>query len=178
MSGLSEVSLRVFVAWFFASAAPVPKPAPSRAGTGTSRIAAVAIALGDRTLHSSRGGHSSRRKKIFSDYPRRLRNCLFLRRLLPVSDALAVTAALPVPFFSPLPCGSVSLLRFPARPFPRRHPALLAAIALTSLPGMKTFLASFEQTPSRPRTARRSLPPGALLIFGMACRILGRAHGR
>ena len=46
---------------------------------------------------------------------------------------------------------------------------------------MKTLLASFQQTSPRPDDnlppAGRALPPARPLIFGMACRILGRAHG-
>jgi len=43
---------------------------------------------------------------------------------------------------------------------------------------MKALLASFQQTTPHPRPAGESLPPASLLIFGMGCRTLGRAHGR
>ena len=78
--------------------------------------------------------------------------------------------------------GPVALLGLPPRPGPRRLPARLAAIALPRPSWPKALLTSFEQTQSRPRSstlpARRTLPPAALLIFGMACSTLGRAQGR
>jgi hypothetical protein len=43
---------------------------------------------------------------------------------------------------------------------------------------MKPLLTSFEQAPTRPRPALQPLAPAARLIFGMACRTLGRAQGR
>jgi len=46
------------------------------------------------------------------------------------------------------------------------------------LPRMKTLLASLQQTTAHPRPTEQSLPPASLLIFEMACRTLGRAHGR
>ena len=70
----------------------------------------------------------------------------------------------------------------PPRPGARRFPALLTAVALPRPSRPKALLAALEQTQSRPRSstlpARRTLPPAALLIFGMACSTLGRAHGR
>ena len=72
----------------------------------------------------------------------------------------------------------VSLLGFPPRPSPRRLPALLAAIALPRLPRPKVLLTSFEQTPPGPWPAHQPFASAALLIFGMACRTLGRAQGR
>ena len=72
----------------------------------------------------------------------------------------------------------VSLLGFPPRPGPRRLPARLAAIALPRMSRPKVLLTSFEQTPSGPRPARQPFAPAARLIFGMACRTLGRAQGR
>src|SRR5579883_1464330 len=91
-------------------------------------------------------------KMFRSDYPRRVVNCPWFW-WYPALDALPVASALVVPFLlacRPLP---VSLLRLPARPLPRRLPAALAAIALARLPGMKTLLAPFQQTPSHPRPA-------------------------
>ena len=76
------------------------------------------------------------------EYPRRVVNCLWLR-WFPALDALAVAQALPVPFLL-FALSPVSLLGFPARPFPRHLPASLAAIALTRLPGMKALLASLS----------------------------------
>src|SRR5471030_1982148 len=112
-----------------------------------------------------------------SDYPRGTVNCLWLW-WFPAFDALPVAPALPVPFLLACPCRPVSLLRLPPRPLPRRLPAALAAIALARLPRMKALLASFQQTSTHPRPTGQSLPPATLLIFGMACRTLGRAHGR
>src|ERR1700736_3735511 len=112
-----------------------------------------------------------------SDYPRGVVNCLW-RWWLPAFDALPVAPALTVPFLLARPCRPVSLLRLPARPLPRRLPAALAAIALACLPGMKALLASFQQTKPHPGTAGQSLPPASLLISGMGCRTLERAHGR
>src|SRR5436190_1470950 len=64
-----------------------------------------------------------------------------------------------------------------AVPAPQRVPAL-AAISLACLPWMKTFLAPFEQTAPCTRPADHGSPPTRLLLSGMACWILGRAHGR
>jgi len=102
-----------------------------------------------------------------SDYPRRVVNCLWLW-WFPALDALAVASALPVPFLLARRRFPVSFLGFPARPFPGRLPASLAAVALARLPGRKALLAPFEQTASRPRPTRQS-PPPSLLIFGMGC---------
>jgi hypothetical protein len=74
--------------------------------------------------------------------------------------------------------GPIDLLGLPPRPGPRRLPALLAAIALPRQSRMKPLLTSFEQAPPRPRPALQPLAPAARLIFGMACRTLGRAQGR
>ena len=74
--------------------------------------------------------------------------------------------------------GPVALLRLPPRPGPRRLPAWLAAIALPRPSWPKALLTSFEQTQSRPRSARQPFSRAALLIFGMACSTLGRAQGR
>jgi hypothetical protein len=86
--------------------------------------------------------------------------------------------ALPVAFLLGRRRGPAALLRLPPRPGPRRLPALLAAIALPGQSRLKPLLTSFEQTPSRPRPARQPLAQAARLIFGMACRTLGRAQGR
>ena len=72
----------------------------------------------------------------------------------------------------------VSLLGFPPRPGPRRLPALLAAIALPRMSRPKVLLTSFEQTLPGARPAHQPFASAALLIFGMACRTLGRAQGR
>jgi hypothetical protein len=56
-------------------------------------------------------------------------------------------------------------------------PALCAAITLARLPGMEALFAPFQQAAPHPRPACRSIRP-TLLIFGMTCRTLGRAHGR
>jgi hypothetical protein len=55
--------------------------------------------------------------------------------------------------------------------------ALLAAIALARLAGMKTLVTTLQQTAARTRTAGRAFPPAVFLICGRACRILVRAHG-
>jgi hypothetical protein len=64
--------------------------------------------------------------------------------LLPLSDTLAVTPVLPVAFFFARRRRPVTLLRLPARPLPRGLPALLAAIALARLAGMKTLVTAFQ----------------------------------
>ena len=97
--------------------------------------------------------------------------------MLPVSDALAVTLALPVAFFFARRRRPVTLLGLPPRPLPRRSPALRTAIALARIERMKTLFATFQQTAARPRTAGRTFPPAVFLFFGRACRILDRAHG-
>src|SRR5947209_7279270 len=111
-----------------------------------------------------------------SDYPRGLVNWLRVR-WLPASDPLPVALALDVPFPFARLRGSVSLLRLPPRPFPRRLLAARAAIALRCLSWVKALLTSFQQTQPCPRPARQTLPPTGL-IFGMTCRTLRRAHGR
>src|ERR1017187_170613 len=111
-----------------------------------------------------------------SDYPRDLVNRLWLC-WFSVLDALPVASALTVPLLLAGPGRPISFLGLPARPFPRRLPALFAAITLARLSGSESLLAPFQQTAPHPRPTGQSLPP-ALLIFGMTCRILGRAHGR
>ena len=116
-------------------------------------------------------------KKLLSDYPRGVWNC-FTCRWFSVSDTLPIAPALPVPLLFAGRSVPVSLLGFPPRPSPRRLPALLAAIALPRLSRPKVLLTSFEQTPPGPWPAHQPLVSAALLIFGMACRTLGRAQGR
>lgn len=111
-----------------------------------------------------------------SDYPRSLVNC-FRLWYFPGSHPLPVASALAVPFLLACFRRPVSLLRLAPRPFPSRLSATDAAIPLGHLPGMKALLTSFEQTTAHPRPACRLLP-SALLIFGMTCTTLGRAHGR
>ena len=91
---------------------------------------------------------------------------------------MPVAPALPVAFLFAPRRGPVSLLALPPRPYPRRLPAMLAAIALPRVSRPKAPLASFEQTSPRPRPARQPFVLTALLICGMACRTLGKAHGR
>ena len=141
------------------------------------RSAGAAIAAGTRILHSSRAGRNGDRKKIFSDYPRGFRNSFRQRLLSLLSDALAVTPALPIAFFFARRRRPVTLLGLPPRPLPRRLPALLAAIALARLKRTKTLVAAFQQTAPRPRPTGRAFPSAMFLIFGGACRILDRAHG-
>lgn len=169
MSGLSRAPA--------ASAAPAPKRAPGRAGTPASRSVARGFAAGVRIPRNSLAGRSNDQKKILSDYPRGLSNCLWLW-WFPAPHPLPVAPALTVPFLLAQRRRPVSLLRLPPRPLPRRLPAAFAAIALVRLPGMKALLASFQQTTPHPRPACQSLPPTRLLIFGMTCRTLGKAHGR
>src|SRR5260370_39444151 len=111
-----------------------------------------------------------------SDDPRGLVNYFWLW-WFPVFDALPVALASTVPLPFAGRRRPVSLLRLPLRPFPCRIPAPFAAIALTRLPRMKALLASFQQTTAPPRPAQQSSRP-TLLIFGMGCSTLGRAHGR
>src|SRR5271157_125120 len=110
------------------------------------------------------------------DYPRGFVNCFSILRF-PASDPLPVALALTVASLLALLRRPVPSLRLPPRPSPRGLPAALAAIALACLPGMKALLASFEQTAPHARPACQSLPPASRLIFGMDCRILGRAMG-
>ena len=85
---------------------------------------------------------------------------------------------MPITFLFSYRRGPIVLLRLPPRPGPRRLPARLAAIALPRQSRLKPLLTSFEQAPSGPRPGRQPLAPAARLIFGMACRTLGRAQGR
>jgi hypothetical protein len=112
-----------------------------------------------------------------SDYPRGGVNGFWLW-WFPVPDPLPVALALTIPFLLSCRRLPVSLLRLPPRPSPRRRSAALAAIALACLPGMKPLLASFQQAIPHPGTAGQSLPLPRLLIFGMGCRTLEKAHGR
>ena len=160
-----------------ASAAPAVGRAPWRAGTPGNRSVAMDCAAGAGIAGSNQAGRSSPRKNFFSDYPRGLANRLFLGAVA-ASDPLPIALALAVAFLLARRHCPVSLLRSPARPFPGRLAAGLAAIALLRPLGMETLLAPFEQTPPRPRAAWFSLPPARLLIFGMPCRILRKAHGR
>jgi len=116
-------------------------------------------------------------KKLLSDYPRGVWNC-FTCRWFSVPDTLPIAPALPVPLLFAGRSVPVSLLGFPPRPSPRRLPALLAAIALPRMSRPKVLLTSFEQTPPGPWPAHQPFASAALLIFGMACRTLGRAQGR
>ena len=116
-------------------------------------------------------------KKLLSDYPRGVWNC-FTCRWFSVPDALPIALALPVPLLFAGRSVPVSLLGFPPRPSPRRLPALLAAIALPRMSRPKVLLTSFEQTLPGARPAHQPFASAALLIFGMACRTLGRAQGR
>src|ERR1700674_3292295 len=111
-----------------------------------------------------------------SDYPRGLVNCLWLWGL-PAFPPPSVGPALTVPLLLSGPGRPVSFLGLPARPFPRRFPAFFAAITLARLTGCEALLAPLQQTAPHPRPTGPSLPP-ILLIFGVPCRILGRAHGR
>ena len=49
-------------------------------------------------------------------------------------------------------------------------------VAQTLLTAVATMFAPFQQTAPHPRPTGQS-PPPSLLIFGMGCRILRRAHG-
>jgi len=118
---------------------------------------------------------------FLSDHPRGPVNCLWLWGLS-AADPLPVALALTVPLLFAGGRLPVALLRFPPRPHPRRLSTALAAIALARLPRMKTLLASFQQTTPGPGGTPRptscpSTPP-SLLIYGIACMILGKAHGR
>lgn len=169
MSGLTHAPV--------SSVAPVVGRAPSRAGTPGNRSVATDFAAGAGMPGSSQAGRSSHRKNFFSDYPRGLANRLFFWPV-PAAHPLPVALALAVTFLLARRHRPVALLRFPPRPFPRLLPAPLAAIALLRLPRLITLLAPFEQTATRSRTAWQSLPLARFLIFGIRCRILGKAHGR
>jgi len=170
MSGLSHALL--------SSAAPSPARAPWRADRPANRSVARDFAAGARRSRSSPAGRSQPRKKIFpSDYPRGRANSNGIW-WFPAPHALPVAPALPVAFLLARRRLPVAVLRLPLRPLPGRLPAPLAAITLARLPGMKALLASFQQTTPTSWPACPSLPPTGLLIFGMTCRILGRAHGR
>jgi hypothetical protein len=112
-----------------------------------------------------------------SDDPRGGANYLWVWRF-PAPDSLAVAPTLAVSFILAHRRLPISSLSFPSRPLPRLLTAPLAAIALAHLPGMKALPAPFEQTTPCAPLAGSSFPPTRLLIFGMACWILGRAHGR
>src|SRR5436309_5924768 len=115
-----------------------------------------------------------------SDYPRAVVNCLW-RWWFPAFDALPVASALPVPFLLAGPRLPVSLLGFPARPSPRRFPALgaaIPAIPLARLSRMQTLFASFQQTQACPRPAHSPPPLATSLLPGRLGTIFGRAHGR
>jgi hypothetical protein len=116
-------------------------------------------------------------KKLHSDYPCGVWNC-FTCRWFSAPDTFPIALALPVPLLFTGRSVPVFLLGFPPRPGPRRLPALLAAIALPRMSRVKALFTSFEQTPPSTRPARHPFAPAALLIFGMACSILGRAQGR
>ena len=116
-------------------------------------------------------------KKLLSDYPRGIRNG-FVCWWFSAPDALPIAPALPVPLLFAGRSVPVSLLGFPPRPGPRRLPALLAAIALPRMSRPKVLLTSFEQTPPGAGPAHQPFASAALLIFGMACRTLGKAQGR
>src|SRR6516165_1899898 len=111
------------------------------------------------------------------DYPRRLANRLWLGWFAAL-DPFPVAAALPVAFLLTGRALSVTLLRFPPRPFPRFLPAVLAAIPLARLPRSKLLLAPSEQTMSRSQPSPAALWLCRCLLFARACRTLGRAHGR
>ena len=159
------------------SAAPVVGRDPWRAGRPGNRSVARGFAARAGIPDSNQAGRSSHRKNFFSDYPRGLANRRFLW-VVPAADPLPVAPTLAVAFLLSRRDRPVSLLRSPLRPSPGRLPAALAAIALRRLSGVKTLLAPFEQTPPRSRPACRWLSPPRLLIFGITCRILGKAHGR
>jgi hypothetical protein len=116
-------------------------------------------------------------KKLLSDYPRGVWNC-FTCRWFSVPDTLPIALALPVPLLFAGRSVPVSPLGFPPRPGPRRLPARLAAIALPRMSRPKVLLTSFEQTLPGAGPAHQPFASAALLIFGMACRTLGRAQGR
>lgn len=149
-----------------AIAVPAPPPAPPHAGTASNRSVAGVIASCGRTPDSTRAGRRNHQKKIQTDYPRRLIDCLLF---FPAPDALSVAPALCLPFFLALLAGPVSLLRFPLRPLSRLLSTLLTAIALSRLLRRKVLFTSLQQTlpPSRPANLARTC---GLLIFGMVCR--------
>ena len=93
----------------------------------------------------------------------------------PYLVAFPIVPALTVAFLFAHRRAPVSLLALPPRPY---LPAMLAAIAVPHVSRPKAPLASLEQTPPGTGPARRQFPPAGLLIFGMACRTLGKAHGR
>jgi len=80
-----------------------------------------------------------------SDYPRWVVSYLWFRWLA-ASSPLPVASALAVAFLLARRRRPISLLCLPPRPFPRRLPASLAAVALARLPGTKALLASLYQT--------------------------------
>src|ERR1017187_6559482 len=113
---------------------------------------------------------------LVSDSPRGVANRLWLW-WFPAAHPLPVAPALAVPFLFTRRRLPVSLLRLSPRPFPRRLPAALAAIALARLPGMKALRAPFQQTAARSWPAAHC-PPPTRRLFNWFGRILGRAHGR
>jgi hypothetical protein len=116
-------------------------------------------------------------KKLLRDDPRGLRNGLFLW-WFSFFDALPVTSALRVPLLFARPCDPVLLLGLPLRPCTRRLAAVIAAIPLPSVSWAKPLFASLQQAPAGPRPAGRPMASATRLLFGRACKILGKAHGR
>ena len=125
--------------------APVPGRAPAHAGRPASRSVAKDFAARARISRSSLAGRTNDRKKCWlvitlAGSPTASGSGVFrLRTRSQVAPALAV------PFLFTRRRLPVSLLRLPPRPFPRRRPAALAAIALAPLPGMKALRAPFQQ---------------------------------
>ena len=58
-----------------------------------------------------------------------------------------------------------------------RSPAAIAAIAISPAAWMKTLFTSFEQTTPEAWPTSQSASP-TILISGLSCTTLGRAHGR
>src|SRR3974390_2800362 len=106
-----------------------------------------------------------------SDYPRRLLNCPWIC-CFPCFRALPITPALLVAFRLTSYRLPISLLGLPTRPLPRRLPAVLAAIALARLAGMKALLAPFEQATPLPRPTLGLFPSPSRLPFARTCKIL------
>lgn len=169
ISGLSRAPV--------SNASPAPGRAPARADRHASRSVARDFAARARIPRSSPAGRMNGRKECWVVMTLATSSTASGSGGSRIFDAFPVAPALAVAFLLARRLLPVALLRLPPLPLPRSLPALLAAITLVRLPGMKALLASSQQTTPLPRPTWQS-PPPSLLISGIGCSTLGRAHGR